>query len=68
MGGQYQNGSLKKYQYEELGLFGAEQGLLEIPCECGIEPPGSLSHEANETYKKGLGVDGRKILEYIKNK
>ena len=25
----------------ELGRFGSGQELLEIPCECGIDPPGS---------------------------
>ena len=30
-------------QYKELVWFG-RIGLLETPCECGIEPPGSKSH------------------------
>ena len=34
MGGQYQIGP----------WFGSGQELLESPCECGIEPPGSISH------------------------
>ena len=36
---------------EEIGInagnwvdFGLRKGLLESPCECGIEPPGSISH------------------------
>ena len=32
------------YQYEELGWFYSELGLLEGLCECGIEPPGSISN------------------------
>ena len=32
------------YQYEELGLFDSGQGLLEIICECGIEPTSSINH------------------------
>ena len=32
------------YQFGELGLFGSENKLLESPCECGIETPGSISH------------------------
>ena len=24
-----------------------ERDLLESPCECGIEPPGSISHGVN---------------------
>ena len=32
------------YQYKELGWFGSGCGLLESPCECGIEPPGSIRH------------------------
>ena len=45
MGGQYKNGpSRNRYQYDELGWFDSGQGLLESPCECGIEPLGSISH------------------------
>ena len=29
---------------EEIGLFGSGLELLESPCECGIEPSGSISH------------------------
>ena len=29
----------------ELSWFGSGQGLLESPCECSIEPAGSISHE-----------------------
>ena len=32
-----------RYQHEELGCFDSGMGLLESPCECGIEPPGSIS-------------------------
>ena len=28
----------------ELGWLGSGLGLLESPCECGIEAPGSISH------------------------
>ena len=35
-------------------IFGSGQGLLESPCECGIEPPGSISH--------GVSVIGNPIL------
>ena len=31
-------------KYEELGWFGLGLGLLETPCECDIERPGSMSH------------------------
>jgi hypothetical protein len=31
-------------QYGELGSFGSVYGLLESPCECVIESPGSISH------------------------
>ena len=34
---------------EEIGInagnwVDSAQGLLESPCECGIEPPGPISH------------------------
>jgi hypothetical protein len=32
-------------------------------CECGIVPPGSISHERD--LEEGLGIDGRTILEWI---
>ena len=35
-------------QYEELDGFGSGHRLLECPCECGIEPPGSISHGVRE--------------------
>ena len=31
-------------QCGELDLFGSGLELLESPCLCGIEPPGSISH------------------------
>ena len=33
-----------RYKCGELGWFGSGYGLLESPCECGIEPPGFISH------------------------
>ena len=30
-------------EYEEFGRFGSGYGLLENPCECGIESPSSIS-------------------------
>jgi len=33
-----------KYQYKKLGWLRSEQGLLESPCEWGIEPPVSITH------------------------
>ena len=38
------NQNRNRYQYEELDRFGSVQGLLESPCECGIEPPGFIRH------------------------
>ena len=38
---------------KEIGIntrFGSEQGLLESPCECGLEPPGSISHGVNSIF------------------
>ena len=29
---------------EKIGRLGSEQGLLENPCELGIELPGSITH------------------------
>ena len=29
--------------------------ILEVPCECGIEPPGSISHGVKPTGKRPLG-------------
>ena len=26
--------------------------MLDSPCECGIEPPGSISHGVSKTYSK----------------
>ena len=35
---------LKKYvSIQGIGLIRLRIGLLENPCECGIEPPGSIS-------------------------
>ena len=31
-------------QYGELDKLGSEQGILQSPCTCGIEPPGAISH------------------------
>ena len=36
------------YQYEKLGLFGSGQGLLESPCGCSVEFPGSISHGVSQ--------------------
>ena len=48
MGGQYYNGpSRDRYQCGELGCFGSGYELLESPCKCGSEPPGSISHGGN---------------------
>ena len=33
--------------HEEIGIIvdnWVDSGLLESPCECGIEPPGFISH------------------------
>ena len=35
-------------QYEELVCLSIGQGLLESPCECGIEPPSFISHRVSE--------------------
>ena len=40
----HMKGERSMYQYEELGWFSLGKVLLESPCECGIEPPGSISH------------------------
>ena len=31
----------------DLEKIGINEGKCESPCECGIEPPGSMSHEVN---------------------
>ena len=36
-----------RHQYKELDLFGPGQGFLEIPCDYGIAPLGSISHGIN---------------------
>ena len=36
--------SINKWQYYELDWFSSGQGLLEVPCECDIEPLGFISH------------------------
>ena len=36
-----------RYQYEELGRFASGYGLMESPCKCAIDPPGSISHVVN---------------------
>ena len=35
---------LKEIEINEFGRFDWGSGLLEGPCECGIEPPVSISH------------------------
>ena len=40
--------TLKRYQCGELGWFGSGKELLKSPCECDIEPPGSISHGVNK--------------------
>ena len=37
-----------------MGRFGSGYGLLESICECGIEPPGSISH--------GVRVNDQEII------
>ena len=41
-----------RHQYEELGLFVSGKGLPESPCECGIEPPGSINHRVSYYLQK----------------
>ena len=36
--------NIKMDQYEELGWFNSEWEFLESPCECSIEPPGSIGN------------------------
>ena len=42
------------YQYRELGWFGSGYELLESPCECDVEFPGSIElvNELGKNVKK----------------
>ena len=52
MGGQYQNGEDNiRMDLEQIGINAGnwvdsaqDRNLLESPCECSIEPTGSISH------------------------
>ena len=44
-------------QFEELSWFDSRYGLLESHCECGIEPPGSISHGIS--YSKNNSTSSR---------
>ena len=37
----------KQVLIQGIGLFDSEQGLLDSPCEYGIEPPGFISNEVS---------------------
>ena len=42
-------GSKRDENGKELSWFGSGYGLLESPCECGIELPGFISHEVRKS-------------------
>ena len=44
----------KRVQYGELNSLATGYGLLESPCECGIEPSASISNGVSQYTKVSI--------------
>ena len=51
-----------RYQCGELGWFDSGYELLESPCECGIEPPGPITHGVAGSIREVAALYGFPLL------
>ena len=68
MGGQYQNVLRDTVGINAENWVDSAQDLLETPCDCGIEPPGSIGHGISQNTDQRFHINIEKNVKINKFK